>query len=175
MLETTSPGGLRTLWLGTWGGGIVRLAPNSWRSFDASSGMPTGAVTYATYASTVAAGADETTAFYATNVSPNLLVNGTNVLAVEVHQANATSTDLSLDLELSADPAPPRLSVTLSGNAVVLAWPMWATGFRLQSAARFAPVTTWSNLLASITATNGQNRVTVAASDAQQFFRLANP
>jgi ligand-binding sensor domain-containing protein len=45
VLETTSPGGLRTLWLGTWGGGIVRLAPNSWRSFDASSGMPTGAVT----------------------------------------------------------------------------------------------------------------------------------
>jgi Big-like domain-containing protein len=139
------------------------------------SNMPTGAVTYATYASTVAAGADETTTFYATNVSPNLLVNGTNVLAVEVHQANATSTDLSLDLELSANPAPPRLSVTLAGGWVVLAWPLWATGFRVQSAARLAPAATWSNLLAPITATNGQNRVTVAASDAQQFFRLTNP
>jgi len=45
VLETTSPGGLRTLWLGTWGGGVVRLSPNSWRSFDANSGMPPGAVT----------------------------------------------------------------------------------------------------------------------------------
>ena len=45
VLETTSPGGLRTLWLGTWGGGVVRLSPNAWRAFDASSGMPPGAVT----------------------------------------------------------------------------------------------------------------------------------
>jgi diguanylate cyclase (GGDEF)-like protein len=45
VLETVSPGGLRTLWLGTWGGGVVRLSPNAWHSFDASSGMPTGAVT----------------------------------------------------------------------------------------------------------------------------------
>jgi diguanylate cyclase (GGDEF)-like protein len=45
VLETTAPGGLKTLWLGTWGGGIIRLSPNGWRSFDATSGMPTGAVT----------------------------------------------------------------------------------------------------------------------------------
>jgi diguanylate cyclase (GGDEF)-like protein len=45
VLETTSPGGLRTLWLGTWGGGVVRLSPNAWRAFDANSGMPSGAVT----------------------------------------------------------------------------------------------------------------------------------
>ena len=45
VLETTAPGGLKTLWLGTWGGGIVRLSPNVWRSFDASAGMPTGSVT----------------------------------------------------------------------------------------------------------------------------------
>ncbi len=35
-------------------------------------------------------------------VDPSLLVPGTNVLAVEVHQANATSSDLSFDLELTA-------------------------------------------------------------------------
>lgn len=45
VLETTSPGGLKTLWLGTWGGGVVRLSPNAWRAFDASTGMPAGAVT----------------------------------------------------------------------------------------------------------------------------------
>jgi diguanylate cyclase (GGDEF)-like protein len=45
VLETTSPGGVKTLWLGTWGGGIVRLSPNFWTAFDASVGMPSGAVT----------------------------------------------------------------------------------------------------------------------------------
>lgn len=45
VMETVSPGGLRTLWLGTWGGGVVRLSPNVWRTFDAASGLPSGAVT----------------------------------------------------------------------------------------------------------------------------------
>jgi diguanylate cyclase (GGDEF)-like protein len=45
VLETTAPGGLKTLWLGTWGGGVVRLSPNAWRSFDKNIGMPSGAVT----------------------------------------------------------------------------------------------------------------------------------
>ena len=45
VLETTAPGGLKTLWLGTWGGGVVRLSPNNWRWFDATTGMPSGAVT----------------------------------------------------------------------------------------------------------------------------------
>ncbi|HKX60961.1 MAG TPA: Ig-like domain-containing protein [Verrucomicrobiae bacterium] len=139
------------------------------------SNMPLGAVNYLTYTPTVAAGADETTTFYTTNVSPALLVNGTNVLAVEIHQFNATSTDLSFDLELTADPAPPRLSVSLDGGSVLLSWPVWAGGLRLQSAAQLTPVTTWSNLLTSVTTTNGQNRVTIAASAAHQFFRLTNP
>jgi diguanylate cyclase (GGDEF)-like protein len=45
VLETTSPGGLRTVWLGTWGGGVVRLSPNAWAAFDATTGVPSGAVT----------------------------------------------------------------------------------------------------------------------------------
>lgn len=45
VLETTAPGGLKTLWLGTWGGGIVRLSPNIWRAFDSTTGMPTGSAT----------------------------------------------------------------------------------------------------------------------------------
>jgi hypothetical protein len=139
------------------------------------SNMPGGTVNYLTYATAVVSGADETTTFYMTNVSPGLLINGTNVLAVEIHQANATSTDLSFDLELSADPAPPRLSGRLAGSNVVLAWPLWAAGFRLQSSVQIAPVTNWSNVVASVTTTNGQNRVTLAASGAQQFFRLTNP
>jgi diguanylate cyclase (GGDEF)-like protein len=45
VLETRVGNGPPTLWLGTWGGGVVRLSPNGWRAFDASTGMPAGAVT----------------------------------------------------------------------------------------------------------------------------------
>ncbi len=45
VLETTAPGGLKTIWLGTWGGGIVRLSPNTWRAFDSTNGIPAGSVT----------------------------------------------------------------------------------------------------------------------------------
>jgi hypothetical protein len=44
---------------------------------------------------------DEST-YVSTSVSPSLLVAGSNVIAVEVHQADPTSSDLSFDLEVSA-------------------------------------------------------------------------
>jgi len=61
--------------------------------------MPTGAVSSATLASVAIAGADEST-FVQTTLSPSLLVNGSNVLAVELHQSGGTSSDISFDLQL---------------------------------------------------------------------------
>ncbi len=61
--------------------------------------MPTGTVGFLTPASTAIAGADES-AFVQTTISPTLLVNGTNALAVELHQSGGTSTDISFDLQL---------------------------------------------------------------------------
>ena len=72
------------------------------------SNMPGGAIDYQTFASTVVGGADETSTFYPTNVSPALLLNGTNVLAVEIHQANTNSSDISFDLELTGTAFPPN-------------------------------------------------------------------
>ena len=63
------------------------------------SNMPAGPIIYTTLASAAIGGADEST-FFSTNVSPSLLVNGTNVIAVEIHQVNATSSDISFDLDL---------------------------------------------------------------------------
>ena len=72
------------------------------------SNMPDGPVNYTTTASsTVNPGPDEGTAFYSTNVPPGLLVNGTNLLAVEIHQVTNTSSDISFDLELVGDLVPP--------------------------------------------------------------------
>ena len=63
--------------------------------------MPTGAVTAATYASSTISPPAQTTY---TNVtfSASALRNGENVLAVELHQCNAVSTDLYFDLQLTS-------------------------------------------------------------------------
>lgn len=64
------------------------------------SNMPAGVINYRTLASSSVGGAAETTLFYSTAVDARLLVNGTNVLAVEIHQSSVTSSDISFDLEL---------------------------------------------------------------------------
>ena len=67
------------------------------------SNMPAGTIAASTLASTrVADEGDETVNFYSAVLDPELLVSGQNVVAVEVHQADAASSDLSFDLELVA-------------------------------------------------------------------------
>ncbi|MDE0441584.1 MAG: metallophosphoesterase [Gammaproteobacteria bacterium] len=70
------------------------------------SNMPAGEVNYQTFAFNAD---DDGQSFHASTVSTDALVDGENVLAVEVHQVNATSSDLSFDMNLvkiveSADP-----------------------------------------------------------------------
>ena len=66
----------------------------------ARTSMPAGAVDYQTYANVVAGNADETT-FFPFEIPTTALVEGNNTIAVEVHQANAGSSDLSFDLKLT--------------------------------------------------------------------------
>ena len=61
-----------------------------------STNIPAGAITYLTFTTNYTDGELEGQA-----VNPALLHAGTNVLAVEVHQCNLTSSDLSFDLELA--------------------------------------------------------------------------
>ncbi len=65
------------------------------------SNMPTGTITSTTRASTTIAGAAET-AFTSYSLSPAVLHTGTNVIAVEIHQADPTSSDISFDLGLTS-------------------------------------------------------------------------
>lgn len=67
----------------------------------ARSNMPAGAIAYTTLAAATVGGTDEST-FYSYAVSPNQLHTGENVLAVEIHQSDVTSSDISFDLELKA-------------------------------------------------------------------------
>src|SRR5687767_1626021 len=76
--------------------------------------MPSGTVSYTTLASAAIGGADES-AFLQAGINPALLVEGTNVLAVEIHQSGVTSSDLSFDLELAGEV--PGIQITLNGPA----------------------------------------------------------
>lgn len=63
------------------------------------SNMPQGPITYTTLAfSTI--DNEEESVFHETNINPGLLFTGPNILAVEVHQRTANSSDISFDLEL---------------------------------------------------------------------------
>lgn len=89
--------------------------------------MPTGVISHSTPATTFIAGADEQT--YHTQISiPNyLLESGTNLIAVEVHQNSASSSDLGFDLEMKAGTSVettltnPEITITLKGQDMVKA------------------------------------------------------
>jgi hypothetical protein len=83
----------------------------------ARSNMPGGAIAYDTLASSAVGGADES-AWQGFTMSPALLVGGVNVVAVEVHQSQRTSSDLSFDLRLEGIvPPPPLPAVSLVSPA----------------------------------------------------------
>jgi outer membrane protein assembly factor BamB len=67
------------------------------------SNLPDGPVAYNTLATAAVGGPEETSVFVSTTLHPAVLVPGVNAVAVEVHQVNVTSSDLSFDLELGQD------------------------------------------------------------------------
>ncbi|MCI0537555.1 MAG: lamin tail domain-containing protein [Verrucomicrobiales bacterium] len=86
------------------------------------SNMPEDNVSFDTFASATVSGEDESSNFYDGAVDPAVLVNGANVLAVEVHQVNLNSSDISFDLELSglAQPANQAPVVNAGPDATVM-------------------------------------------------------
>jgi hypothetical protein len=96
----------------------------------------------------------------------NLLVAGTNVIAVEIHQFDAGSSDASFDLSLTGNPAGPasnRLDVVRFGNELSLSW--GGGGFVLESA---------PTVLGPWTFVSTEGSVTVETTG-QRFFRLRRP
>ena len=86
--------------------------------------MPGGTINYGTFAST-----NSGDNAMATTTVANTLVNGTNVIAVEIHQRDASSTDISFDFMMNGVPAPGVVVVTrgpylqrANDNSVVVRW-----------------------------------------------------
>ena len=101
-------------------GGVVYL--NGTEVFR--SNMPEGDIAFQTLASGVVGSTDETT-FFEKAADPALLREGTNVVAVEIHQVSRTSSsDISFDLELSGLALPANQAPLASaGNDLTVTWP----------------------------------------------------
>lgn len=86
--------------------------------------MPAGSITYNTFASSTS-----TDNAQATTTKLNTLVSGNNILAVEVHQRSASSTDISFNFALTGSPAPGVAVITrgpylqkANDNSLVVRW-----------------------------------------------------
>lgn len=65
--------------------------------------MPTGTIAYTTGASTTCS--DDGSTFQTTTLASGSLITGTNVIAVEMHQVDGSSSDISFDLSLIGNPS----------------------------------------------------------------------
>jgi hypothetical protein len=130
-------------------------------------GLPDGPVSYATLANrTVGLAVPEFR-----ELAPRGLVQGENVLAVEVHQDSLLSADLTMGLSVTAIvPAlvvTPQLSSALSGGNITISW-LPAVG-RLQSATEVGGP--WTEVSPS----DPPNEHTEPAVGARKFYRVAVP
>jgi hypothetical protein len=100
------------------------------------------------------------------SLSPGVLVVGTNVVAVEIHQFDAGSSDLSFNFSLMGLTAalPPRLAAIEFGDDLILHWN--AAGFVLEEAEEVTGP--WSYV-------SGASPVTTTVTGSQRFFRLKRP
>jgi hypothetical protein len=67
------------------------------------------------------------------------------------------------------------LNIVRSNNTAVLTWPIYPTGFVLESTSSLNPPISWNTVNVSPTLLNNSNRVVVTSSSGNQFFRLRRP
>jgi hypothetical protein len=138
------------------------------------SNMPGGTIDYLTPALGAVPPTDETINFYSTNISANLFLPGTNILAVEVHQNDTNSSDLSFDLSLEAQFPPPLLAIDAAAGNVGLHWPELGW-FRPFYGTDVTAPANWISATNGATISNGVRTVTFPHTNGIQFFRLQFP
>lgn len=124
---------------------------------------PTNPITYGTLASSSVA--DEVS-YFPTNVSAGALTSGANLLAVELHQQSATSSDAHFDLDLIGQPPPggARVNITTLNGQLVVYWNDPASS--LEQAPEVTGAWSWA----------ASNSPAPAAPSAPRgFFRLKKP
>lgn len=136
--------------------------------------MPAGAIAFDTLASNPAA--DDGYVWISGAVDQKLLINGTNLLAAEVHQIDRGSPDISFDLELSTEGCVSRKLTVLQGtNQVLLVLPCAADGYRVESADGLAPPVKWVTVTNQPVVSGSLKTLVLARPAGSRFFRLAKP
>jgi lysophospholipase L1-like esterase len=156
------------------GGAVVWL--NGQEVFRAN--MPSGPFTYTNLALTTRT-SYTAHIYYPTNIPVAALSIGTNVLAVEVHQASVTNSSLGFDMELigSGPLVPnPSLSISAVGTNVVLSWPATnGVGFALTTKTNLSAPGAWATSSAALVTNGDQIIVTQSPDTSPTFFRLQRP
>jgi hypothetical protein len=67
------------------------------------------------------------------------------------------------------------LTVAQSDTNVVLTWPIYPTGFVIETTTSLTPPIAWNTLNITPVVTNNQNQVTLSTANVSQFFRLQRP
>jgi hypothetical protein len=127
--------------------------------------MPGGTVTYSTFANALGSAPADNTIDTAT-ISATNLVNGTNIVAVELHQYDPPSSDASFDFSLTANVVtrPPQhiwREPAGPAGAFVLSW--GDSAYTLEEASTVTGV--WTKVTAPAP-------LTVMPTNEQRFYRL---
>ena len=144
------------------------------------SNMPAGAIVNTTRPSASVATADEQT-FFATTITVTNLPPGTNLVSVEVHQIDGTSSDIGFNLELIAsgyleNVAPPFVAVTLADGMVEISWPATFSGYQVYTSTTVnAPAASWVPVGVTPVLASGRYVVSLSPSGGAEFFRLIKP
>ena len=133
--------------------------------------VPLGSMSFTNWAS--AAPLDDGTVYFSTNVAnPKFLVQGANTIAVEIHQNNASSSDISFDLMLLAQPVLPMggiLNAAVSPNNPGLINVTWIGTGILQESSDLSLPNNWHD----VTPQPSTNSYPVSATGgSQKFYRL---
>jgi hyaluronate lyase len=136
--------------------------------------MPAGPVSFSTFAASSVTGSNQTQ--WVTRVlSPASLVNGTNVVAVELHQDAPATPDARFDFALTGTafvPWPAPVGTARAGTNVWLTWPAEAGLYSLWGTTSLVPPVAWSPSGGAVW-TNGAWSLSVNGSaPGGRFFRL---
>jgi acid phosphatase type 7 len=145
--------------------------------------MPSGTITYKTWAAETCS--DDGYSWFSATLPAGLLVTGTNVIAVEIHQRKPTSDDISFDLQLTgagSGTGSGGTSATLTRgpylqmgnqNAVTLRWRTnTATDSKIEAGTTFGTYTLSATNATSTT--EHEVRITGLAADTRYYYRFGS-
>ncbi len=142
------------------------------------SNMPSGTVTYKTLASAAVSGSDEST-YYETELAGSQFLTGRNLLAIELHQSSASSSDVSFNLRLDALLMPnsgpeivPTLTVEPTSDGLRVSWPTSFTGYTLEVSPT-VDSEDWAPVSAPIQTQGDRRYIVIPPLEEQRFLRLS--